>query len=92
MELTIIILDVSRKESNSQFGEFLNKSYLLLGGENVDQFYVGQKVRITNCTCAHGIPIGQIVTLEVANKCADGSWDLYCDDWVFDEDDCEPVD
>jgi hypothetical protein len=55
------------------------------------EFYEGQKVKITANTCRHSIEIGKTVVLEVAKKCSDGSWNLFHDGWVFDEDDCEPI-
>jgi hypothetical protein len=56
-----------------------------------EKFYVGQKVKITANTCCHPFEIGSVVTLEAVKECSDGSWDLYHDGWVFDQDDCEPI-
>lgn len=55
------------------------------------KFYGGQKVKITDDTCGHDIEIGRNVVIERADECSDGSWNLYYDGWVFDQDDCEPV-
>jgi hypothetical protein len=55
------------------------------------KFYAGQKVKITDCTCGHGFNIGAVVIIDSADEVSDGSWDLCADNWIFDEDDCEPV-
>jgi hypothetical protein len=55
------------------------------------KFYEGQSVRITDNSCAHGINLGTIVKLTSVEEMSDGSFDLYADGWVFDQDDCEPV-
>ncbi|MEK5115398.1 hypothetical protein [Bacillus sp. FSL R5-0677] len=53
-------------------------------------FYVGQKVVITNNTCGHGLNFGDIVELEIAEELGNNDWDLWSDGWVFDQDDCKP--
>jgi hypothetical protein len=55
------------------------------------KFYEGQEVRIINCTCGHGLDIDDVVTLSSVELLPDGSWDLWADEWIFDQDDCEPV-
>jgi hypothetical protein len=55
------------------------------------EFCAGQKVKITDDTCGHGLYIGTIVTLDSAEEVSDGSWDLWADGWIFDQDDCVPV-
>lgn len=53
-------------------------------------FYVGQKVIITNTTCGHCLDVGSIVELEIAEEVSENDWDLWADGWVFDQDDCKP--
>jgi hypothetical protein len=55
------------------------------------KFDEGQKVKITDNTCGHGIKLGSVVILDSAEEVSDGSWDLWADGWIFDQDDCEPV-
>lgn len=53
-------------------------------------FYAGQRVKIINDTCGHGHEIGKVVTLKSAMFVRD-HWDLEDEEeWVFDQDDCEP--
>lgn len=54
-------------------------------------FYKGQKVRITDNTCGHGLKIGVVVELDLVQQHGENNWDLYHDDWIFDQDDCEPI-
>ena len=49
-----------------------------------------KKVVITDNTCGHGLDIGDIVELEIAEEFGDDGWDLWSDGWVFDQDDCKP--
>ena len=56
------------------------------------KFYEGQKVKITGNTVAHGFDIGAIVTIEGAEEVAQNDWDLWAEGWVFDQDDCIPLD
>ena len=59
--------------------------------EQNEKFYVGQKVKIIDNTCFHPFEIGSIIILEAVERKPDGSWDLYHDGWVFDQDDCELI-
>jgi hypothetical protein len=55
------------------------------------KFYDGQKVIITDDTCGHRLDLGRVVTLDTADICSDGSWDLWAEGRIFDQDDCEPI-
>ncbi|MGE6501173.1 hypothetical protein ACQKF0_12665 [Bacillus wiedmannii] len=53
-------------------------------------FYVGQKVIITGTTCGHGLKVGSVVELEIAEELGENDWYLWSNGWVFDQDDCKP--